>query len=603
MQLLSGEPQGALATTAAGLALAAMAARSSGASAARAALVVSGACGIGAALAGPQVLSMLFELGAVDRAQAGHHADPRWGLAPMGLLLDAVAPGVLGQHSFVEGGYWGAPFCDGQLPWCGVGVGALGLAGAATAVVRARRLGTIGRFGLGLAVAGVLLAASPVSRLLLLRFPAKWLVLTALGLALLAAAGASAWLERRSLRAGAAALLVLLLVTGLGAISSDVWPRALADVDLGPQARKAALDALERAAAMSALGLVALRAAASRRVPRRRAAALLLAVSCLDLLGAARGAIRSTTIDALARPPLPDALAAHGGQLPGVPPRFYPQSGHIDHHVPTLDGLLPEEARELTLQRLLSPNNGYRFGVRYVSPFEAVVDGLRGRLVLDPRFQALSTLEQMARFDVDLLLITAAGVGALDDADRARLRVIGPVTGDRELLLARNLACPEWARCTSEAVVARSIDDVAAALCAADVDLRRRVVLGPEGLPGPTAVEGGASARAAITLRRYEPERVEVDVEAAAPCWLVLREAYDPDWQATVDGRPVTVARADLFFRAVPLPAGRHLVVLTYAPRWWWPGLLLLVGAAVTLGAAPVLERRRDGAALLAPSG
>jgi uncharacterized membrane protein YfhO len=70
--------------------------------------------------------------------------------------------------------------------------------------------------------------------------------------------------------------------------------------------------------------------------------------------------------------------------------------------------------------------------------------------------------------------------------------------------------------------------------------------------------------RASFIERR--PDRIELEVEAAQSGYVVLVEAYEAGWRASVDGLPVPVRRANVLFRAVPVPAGRHRVVLRYAP-------------------------------------
>ena len=64
----------------------------------------------------------------------------------------------------------------------------------------------------------------------------------------------------------------------------------------------------------------------------------------------------------------------------------------------------------------------------------------------------------------------------------------------------------------------------------------------------------------------YAPERVVVETNGPSAGWLVLTDAWYPGWRATVDGVQVEVARADVLFRAVPVPGGRHLVEFVYAP-------------------------------------
>jgi hypothetical protein len=80
--------------------------------------------------------------------------------------------------------------------------------------------------------------------------------------------------------------------------------------------------------------------------------------------------------------------------------------------------------------------------------------------------------------------------------------------------------------------------------------------------------------------------------------WLVINETYDPGWRAVVRSkgtqRAVPVARGNFVMRAIPLPPGRHDVVLTYDPPsvrqgLWVTGLSL--AAAVILGAGLRLVR------------
>jgi len=75
---------------------------------------------------------------------------------------------------------------------------------------------------------------------------------------------------------------------------------------------------------------------------------------------------------------------------------------------------------------------------------------------------------------------------------------------------------------------------------------------------------------------------LEVLVEARRPAILVVADSLLPGVKATVDGEPAPILRADLRFRAVVVPAGRHAVVFDYAPaalRWG----LIVSGASVLL--------------------
>ena len=46
----------------------------------------------------------------------------------------------------------------------------------------------------------------------------------------------------------------------------------------------------------------------------------------------------------------------------------------------------------------------------------------------------------------------------------------------------------------------------------------------------------------------------------------VFSEIYYPGWEATIDGQPVEVARANYVLRAIKVPAGKHKVTMTFDP-------------------------------------
>src|SRR5262249_3008506 len=93
---------------------------------------------------------------------------------------------------------------------------------------------------------------------------------------------------------------------------------------------------------------------------------------------------------------------------------------------------------------------------------------------------------------------------------------------------------------------------------------RSVVLVGEPPFPAtPTALGMAAPAR----WRIDEPERVVVEVDLPAPGYLVLSDTYSSGWEATVDGQPVAVLRANAVFRSVPVPKGQHAVEFIYHPR------------------------------------
>jgi hypothetical protein len=110
---------------------------------------------------------------------------------------------------------------------------------------------------------------------------------------------------------------------------------------------------------------------------------------------------------------------------------------------------------------------------------------------------------------------------------------------------------------------------------APDFDLLRQVVLPSHAGPAHAPEEGSSPGTSRVAGEGGDSLRLEVD--AARPAFTVVVDAFDPHWRAYVDGQPATVLRANGAFRAVAVPAGRHVVNMVYRP---WP---VFVGVAVTL--------------------
>jgi hypothetical protein len=127
------------------------------------------------------------------------------------------------------------------------------------------------------------------------------------------------------------------------------------------------------------------------------------------------------------------------------------------------------------------------------------------------------------------------------------------------------------------ALRADSDDDAIALLLSPGFDPRREAVLAGAGDARPLPAGWSGSAR---VLRRAE-NSLRVETETNAPGILVVVEAFHGDWRATVDGAPARVERANVAFRGVEVPAGRHTVEMRYAPR--------SIPWAIGLGAAGLL--------------
>lgn len=120
------------------------------------------------------------------------------------------------------------------------------------------------------------------------------------------------------------------------------------------------------------------------------------------------------------------------------------------------------------------------------------------------------------------------------------------------------------------------------------------VVLAP-GAPG------SADGRpASVRVRVDDTTEVSADVDAQGSGYLVVADADVPGWRATVDGTAAPLVVADHAFHAVPVPAGRHTVTLTFHTPGASTGFVLTLVSLVLYAAAwlaVVLLRRRRSTA------
>ena len=95
-----------------------------------------------------------------------------------------------------------------------------------------------------------------------------------------------------------------------------------------------------------------------------------------------------------------------------------------------------------------------------------------------------------------------------------------------------------------------------------DVDPRRTVLL----KKAPVGFPGGAVAGGSARLLRYANTEVVVEVEAPAGGILLLNDVWQPWWRADIDGAEAEILKADVIFRAVVCPRGRHVVRFSFHP-------------------------------------
>ena len=123
--------------------------------------------------------------------------------------------------------------------------------------------------------------------------------------------------------------------------------------------------------------------------------------------------------------------------------------------------------------------------------------------------------------------------------------------------------------------------------------------------PDPTGGEETSAAAGAATtdvtadldVEADTPTAIELAVDADRAGHVVVADALQAGWVATVDGREAPVVDADHAAVAVAVPAGRHQVALHYRPRGQRVGLAIsavtALGLAVAAGWGRLRRRHR----------
>ena len=511
-------------------------------------------------------------------------------------LLQALVPGLFGSLSSPVESWWGGHFFTKGFPYflsLYLGPQALALAWSGVpGLDKRRRWILLGGAGLGLWYAlgargglAPLVSALPVLRSF--RFPSKALLLPHLVVSLLAGLGTDRLFRGQGWggygrAAGLAATLVLALAGVVLAFPEPVGAWAHIEPSFRAVLGQVLSVGCLRVAVVALLG-VGLAVAVGRGWMRARpATALVMVVLVLDLAEAGAGLNPQTTPRFF--DPLPEMAAEglnrlEGGRVftygvdyspaflrflnQGSPGRglasFFINRQLLAPYNNILDGVESPEAKDLTSFVLRPPE----FSPEDYAP-EAVA-GILPRLK-NAAVSRILSLDPLAHPDLKLRALVPLGPEGLQIHV---YQINGP--WPRAYLACRVLPAPE-----REMALASPLG--------ADFDPARDVALEE---PGRTACRQG-------TVSRLEavPGRERYQAVSDGEGYLVIRESFALHWVASVDGSEVRVLRANGKHQAVPVPAGRHEVVLRYRP----PGLGLgLAGTGLGALLAVLLCLRPSG--------
>ncbi len=119
--------------------------------------------------------------------------------------------------------------------------------------------------------------------------------------------------------------------------------------------------------------------------------------------------------------------------------------------------------------------------------------------------------------------------------------------------------------------------------------------------PPPAAVlieraTAGGPATGSVTVQAETATEVRLSSVSDGPGWVVLRDAWAPGWQVTVDGQQAPEQLADGMLRSVAVGGGSHQIAWLYTPQTWpWSPVL---SAGAWLATAALLWRSRRGGQL-----
>jgi uncharacterized membrane protein YfhO len=104
-----------------------------------------------------------------------------------------------------------------------------------------------------------------------------------------------------------------------------------------------------------------------------------------------------------------------------------------------------------------------------------------------------------------------------------------------------------------------------------------------------------------IRLTSYSPDVLMYESNSNKDELAVFSEIYYPkDWTATIDNKPVEIARVNYVLRAVNIPAGKHEIRFEFKPVAIAKGeivsftfIFLMIGISIGLIAYEVVKRKR----------
>ena len=94
----------------------------------------------------------------------------------------------------------------------------------------------------------------------------------------------------------------------------------------------------------------------------------------------------------------------------------------------------------------------------------------------------------------------------------------------------------------------------------------------------PAELEDGVPSRAPNFLLNafsISENRISFHADLPQDGFVLVNGLFYPGWEATVDGQPSEVLKADYIFRALEVPSGSHEITMQFRPRHFWLGAFI----------------------------
>jgi hypothetical protein len=136
-----------------------------------------------------------------------------------------------------------------------------------------------------------------------------------------------------------------------------------------------------------------------------------------------------------------------------------------------------------------------------------------------------------------------------------------PVASDGRWELYRLAGVSPRASVVSNWEVASAPDQALREVAAPGFDPEARIVLEENpALPRPSNPTAGGAA----SFRSLGPQASQIDVQSGGPAIVLVRDVWQPNWRATVDGKPASLLRANYLLQGIPVGPGHHRILLRY---------------------------------------